>query len=167
MWLTSRATVAFICVIACSIGVQTVQFKNWEYRPLNCDAVAAAVATADCDGEGCRSTEASAWSADRQIRRLGNSINANFYSRFACSVFAPLALLFVWRHDGTVCLGEEGVWCFSACISKGEVRGRYPCRRSDRSGRIVWRSGPYVPRGKGLPPWYINSWYMVNNVPEF
>ena len=122
MWLTSCATVPFICVIACSIGVQTVQFNNWEYRPLNCDAVAAAVATADCDGEGCRSTEASAWSADRQIRRLGNSScrNANFYSRYACSLFAPLALLFVWRHDGMVCLGEEGVWCFSACISKGE-----------------------------------------------
>ena len=57
MWLTSRATAAFICVIACSIGVQTVQFKYWEYRPSNCDAVAAAVATADCDGLGCRATE--------------------------------------------------------------------------------------------------------------
>ena len=29
--------------------MQTVQFNHWEYRPSNCDAVAAAAAAADCD----------------------------------------------------------------------------------------------------------------------
>ena len=29
--------------------MQTVQFNHWEYRPSNCDAIAAAAAAADCD----------------------------------------------------------------------------------------------------------------------
>ena len=49
MWLMSRAAAPFISVIACSIGLQTVQFNYWEYRLSNCDYLAAVAASAAFD----------------------------------------------------------------------------------------------------------------------
>ena len=71
--------------------MQTVQFNHWEYRPSNCDAVAAAAAAADCDAgdvddgqkldalecrpqlldKECRPSNSMIGSADRQMRRFG------------------------------------------------------------------------------------------------
>ena len=71
--------------------MQTVQFNHWEYRPSNCDAVAAAAASADCDAgdvddgqkldalecrprrldKECRPSNSMIGSADRQMRRSG------------------------------------------------------------------------------------------------
>ena len=77
--------------MSCSIGVQTVQYNSWEYRPENCDAVAAAAAASDCDADDvddgqkldalecrphlldkeCRPSNSMIGSADRQMRRFG------------------------------------------------------------------------------------------------
>ena len=68
--------------------MQTVQYNSWEYRPENCDAVAAAAAAADCDAgdvddgqkldalecrprrldKECRPSNSMIGSADRQMR---------------------------------------------------------------------------------------------------
>ena len=71
--------------------MKTVQYNSWEYRPENCDAVAAAAGAADCDAgdvddgqkldalesrphlldKECRPSNSMNGSADRQMGRFG------------------------------------------------------------------------------------------------